>query len=178
MIKALFYISTSFLLAVACSMPAPSSKVKTKFHTTVPSQLYFKNIRSAYYKSITDHNTRIDYYTLQKWNMNSLTASIVPTIADNWMEEEAYIRLAWKGMSAPTYKIKMKESNEFSINPNDSLSYEATYDLALSIQAQLLANEPIMVNDSIQIFTNPQERNYFLTTMQDYLRLIENKVPR
>jgi hypothetical protein len=178
MIKILFYISISFLLAMACSMPTPSSKIKTKFHTTVPSQLYFKNVRSAYYKSITDHATKIDYYTLQKWNMNSPTASIIPIIADNWMEEEAYIKLAWKGMNAPTYKIKMKEGSEFSVNANDSLSYEATYNLVLSIRAQLLANELVMINDSIQIFTNLQERNYFLTTMQDYLRLIENQVER
>lgn len=163
------------LLLFLLSCETSPKKPKNIFHVIAPNQLYFKNVRSIYYKTETDKATKIDYYTLNKWNEKSLKPALVPVIADNWIEEEAYLQLNFKNITADSYNVNIEKWENINLPTQAKMSNQQAYELALAIKNQLLANELVVVNDSIILFEDRNERSYFLTTLQDYLRLIEKK---
>lgn len=170
-----FVKPTLFLLLFLLACETPEKKPKNIFYVSAPNQLYFKNIRSVYYKTETDKATKIDYYTLNKWNEKALKPALVPVIADNWIEEEAYLQLNFKNITADSCKVNIEKWKNINLPTQAKIANQEAYELALAIKNRLLANELVVVNDSIILFEDRNERSYFLTTLQDYLRLIERK---
>jgi len=68
-----------------------SSQDKAYFHTTPPSRIYFKNIRSYHYQSRTFPVSRADVFQLQKMVQKAAPEELLPSIIDHWLEDEAYI---------------------------------------------------------------------------------------
>lgn len=160
-------------------VPPPSNPVKVdkRFQTTAPSLLYFKNIRSSYYTNTQDASTRIDYYQLRKWGNGNKYPIIYPIIVNDWMNDAAYIQL-----KPNNFLIFSKDSFQISIDAQkrkyllNTESLEISTDLAIEIREALQKGKEISINlqnESIPLFENKLDKSNFVTSLNDYLRLVE-----
>lgn len=83
----------ALLILVACEQKMERRATgERQLRTTVPSQLYFKNLRSADYTVIAEQHPRLDVYRLKAFPDSSVQPLIVPLIVVNWLDDEAYLR--------------------------------------------------------------------------------------
>ncbi len=164
--------------------PAPSvvALPRTQFRTTPPSRLYFKNMRSYYYEQRTEAAGNIDYYILKKFQKSESPPLLTPVIADNWLQDEAYIRLekAASMMDHDTLRLRF-EYNEMADTLNSILvNEESDYILAKKVFERLKKGHKIKVysfdKNWIPLFKNQAEQLNFLTVIKDYYFLTESKV--
>ena len=90
------FLSFLCILLTACSGPGSrqnNTSSGPQYQTTAPSLLYFKNIRSINYEQSEQPGTRIELYRLRQFSQPAKEPLLVPTIANNWLEDEAFIFL-------------------------------------------------------------------------------------
>lgn len=176
-----------FLLIIsACGQPSADAAKQPNpfFSTTPPSRLYFKNMRSYYYQQRTMPQTRTDLYTLKTLPTQADYPMLIPIIADNWMQDEAYLLLERNNHSAwPADTVRFRWQDPQSgqhgfINWSEN-TMRAQYDLAEAIAQQLALGHKfsIIQADStvIPVFEEKEYIANFLKIKTDYEGLIELK---
>lgn len=148
-----------------------------RFHTTQPSALYFKNMRSTQYKMKEQPKSRIELYQHKKLAENT---PVLPVIAHNWLQDEAYLFLQPNPNAA-----ELAQPLQFT---TDTTAAEETiklapptpaqqYETALRLYKGLKAEKGWFIrqqNGNFQpLYREGNERAAFLTTVRDYLKLTE-----
>lgn len=122
-----------------------------------------------------DAKTRIEYYQLKNLELSKTRPHLVPTIANDWMNDAAYISL--KPINVSNGSIL--QIGEAKLELSDSLALATQTAVALRIKETLEKRQDVdLVNPSKDIttlFTSEKERANFLVVIQDYLRLTENE---
>lgn len=176
-----FWILFCLLFFSACGEGPPSElpSVDKRFRTTPPSRIYFKNIRSTAYEWNQDPKTRTDFYLLRKIAGTSPRPALYPVIADIWMEDQAHLLLKsgrQDALSTPVI-VHWQSATESGTYRLDSLTTEQQYQFGLDLYKAIRGAKVLEISfpgkDRIPLFANPNERSYFMTSMQDYLRLTE-----
>lgn len=177
----IFWLSFFFLFFSACGEGPPETMpvVEKKFRTTPPSRIYFKNIRSTAYEWEQDRDTRTDYYLLRKIANQSPKPQLYPVIADIWMEDQAQVILRSGENISPeipavVYWQSRQDSGSYHL---DTLNAGNMYRVGLGIYESLRKSHALEVSFAdgarAPLFRDAAERNHFLISMQDYLRLTE-----
>ncbi len=171
-------------LVCACNRPPEKAVQKTDplFSTTQPSRLYFKNMRSFYYQQSTKPGTKIDVYVLKKNLQSTKRPKLVPIIADNWMEDEAYILLErsphpYLNTDTLTVRWESEKTGESGVYQMAQPSVLAQYELANFMYIHLNSGHKLSFftpdKEWEPLFTDPMEAQNFLTTIKDYNTLTE-----
>ena len=179
--KNLLIFITLIGLIVSCSSEKSPNKQGSEFHTTPPSLLYFKNIRSTSYTQTEQANTRVELFQLKKLDLNTNRPIIYPVIANNWLAEEAYLLIKTNdyvnGFKEIT--IEWEESNESQSLSMGTPNFKNQYQFGLTIYELLNKGVDIRTRDElgnlVNLFDNYGDKSAFQTTMNDYLKLIEMK---
>lgn len=176
------YSTLSVLLIFLSScVPPPSNPIKVdkRFQTTAPSLLFFKNIRSNSYTTTQDANTRIDYYELRKWKNGNKSPVIYPIIVNDWLNDAAYIQLKsnnFSNLSKDSFQISIDaQKRKYLLNTK---SLETSTDLAIEIGDALQKGKKISLyieNKAVLLFENKLDKSNFVTSLNDYLRLVERR---
>ena len=156
------------------------SKENKTFRTTPPSHLYFKNIRSLSYEQNTQPGTRVDLYKLRRFSDTEDRPILYPVIADNWMQDEAYllirpndfeqgfsdtIRVFWKhSQDSGRYELKLANW------PNQLRFAEQLYQ---GMQKDQQLTVETAAGERVPIFERKEDRLHFTTTMRDFYKLTE-----
>lgn len=168
----------------ACNHPPESAdnKANPLFSTTQPSRLYFKNMRSYYYQQSTKPGTKIDVYVLKKILQSTEKPMLIPVIADNWMEDEAYILLErsthpYLSTDTLTVRWESEKTGESGIYTMVQPSIQSQYELAKFMYESLNSGHKLSFltpnKEWKALFSNAQEAQNFSITIRDYNTLTE-----
>lgn len=140
--------------------------------------LYFKNMRSAYYEQTELPGARTELYRLRKFSQLKQQNIIIPVIANNWLEDEAYLLLEATGPAfAVPLTIRWRTGPDEGIYRVQPDSADKQYELAMRLFESLQAGHRLsaMSTDStwIPALEGTDARSYYSTTVRDYLRLTE-----
>jgi hypothetical protein len=173
-----------FLTAVACSPDETERQQGTgdrRFRTTPPSLLYFKNMRSTQYRVEEQAKSRIELYRLNKFEEVEQRPVLYPVIANNWLEDEAYLFLrpnAWVAAFHDPLTLSQDSSwsaQNIQLQPPTPVEQ---YELSMQLYESLKRGESwyVAAADSTfaPLFAEGDERALFLTTVRDYLKLTDN----
>lgn len=153
--------------------------VDKRLATTPPSRIFFKNIRSTAYQWQQDPDSRTDFYLLRKIAKSTPPPLVYPVIADIWMQDQAHVLLRTgedRSLPVPTtvYWQQEKKNGFFQL---DGLTPISQYDFALSLYGALLKGYQLEIQfpgeEKQALFRDQNERQYYMLSMQDYLRLTE-----
>ncbi|MDX1666438.1 MAG: hypothetical protein R3350_04390 [Saprospiraceae bacterium] len=172
------------LLSVSCQPGDRSSKATGDqiFRTTPPSHLYFKNLRATAYKIEREPITGVDNYRHRRLPDSLDRPLLYPLIVNNWMEDEAYLKLRRipypEGYSVPLQIHWMQESKSGTIEMKDT-SLRGQRETAISISEKLRSGAQMEILDAEGerrgAFTRSAYRQLFVTIVDDYLRLTDQK---
>ncbi|MEN0002635.1 MAG: hypothetical protein AAF798_00780 [Bacteroidota bacterium] len=179
----LLLLFTSLLFLGSCSnTSAPQKAVDQAFKTTPPSRIYFKNIRSASYSTLDNEREGMDLYRLRKYEQPAKAFRIVPTIADYWLNDQAYILFQFENpdtlaLTTPLeiqWESSGQENGSVQLTPMNQKGQHAfaknLYELLQQKHQLFLALED---NKRVKIFDNHQELSYIMTVLRDYFKLTE-----
>lgn len=137
-------------------------------------------MRSSFYEQTEQPGTRIELYRLRKFNRLKPAPVLVPVIANNWLEDEAYLLLEQGGANnrlASPITIKWLSEGDTGVYRLERPTAEGQYKLALELNESIQAGHQLqaLAPDSTwaPIFEGSDIRSYFTTTARDYLRLTE-----
>ena len=157
-------------------------KSKGLFHTTDPSRLYFKNIRSASYQLTEQPGTRVEFYQLRQFDPSPGRPVLIPVIANNWMQDEAYLLIRtneYVGGFADTLRIFWTASDSSGSFDLTAAGFPQQYAFARRLSAALRAGHELRIltagADTVPVFSNYGDRSHFQTTLRDFEKLIERK---
>lgn len=178
-VRLFFFCMVLFLLKCSPTSP-PKDLEKDQFSTTAPSKLYFNNIRSTNYAQTTQAGTKVDLYQLRKIELSDQRPIVYPVIADNWLEEKAYILVRTNkfttGFRDPlTFIWNTKEGEQ-----SDSLgtpNFKEQYRIAMLLNELLEKKLDISTVDAngeiIPLFQEFSDKSNFMIVIRDYLKLTE-----
>ena len=138
-------------------------------------------MRSSYYQSRQQANTQVDLYQLRKIQSDTSTPLLFPIIADNWLQDEAYLLLQTneykEDFQSPLTVYWSNDTAEGSIQMKDPPNFEHQYAFALELEKVLKNKSALKVVDGrgeqIPVFESYDEKSWFLTTLRDFKKLIE-----
>ncbi len=168
-------------MIMACT-PAPQMKPdgKRPYFTSIPSRLYFQNVRSAYYYRERQAGTALDIYTLRKAPRDLREPHFRAAIIDNWMEDEAYLFVrpnAYPAGFGDILSIRIMGRTETDTLRMPVPDKEAQMAFAGAIYQSLLEGAEIEVltgkHDWKPILRDADERSSFLITVRDYYKLTD-----
>lgn len=148
------------------------------FKTTPPAHLYFKNMRSSYYDQIAAPTDTLDLYLLRRYPRPANRPVLKAVIADNWMRDEAYIKLAlqWPAdTDRDTFRLQWKTKNESGFIHLKDNSWESQLDGVREIESALRSHFQFYWTSTegqiYELFQGEAERQAFLTTVKDFQKL-------
>ena len=169
------------LLLLSChgGSGPPPGETDPRFRTTPPSRLYFLNMRSSAYTQLREPGSGLDLYRLRQWSAIKPQPPLIPLIADNWLQDEAYLRLWLDKAVFPDDTVRVAWAS-----PSDTGQYVSTgrspaaqLALARQLANALRAGHRLNVvgrgEGSQALLDSPTESKLFLQTLSDYLSLIE-----
>ncbi len=178
-----------FLLAILFSWSCanspsigPSEEVEF-FHITAPSHLYFKNIRSSFYLQTVADNRGIDAYRLRKIKLENQTPAVFAEIIINWLNDQAFLSIRANGIeSAPQDTLQIYWTDGIKkgvLKMQPKPSYMDQYTFALSLKEKMDNNYKLSLKNGSDehhpVFKNHMERVWFMTTLRDFQKLIEEE---
>ncbi len=181
----IFSLSVFLIVMIHACQPAPSeqgikSAGQSRFSTTPPSHLYFKNIRSTFYELTTQPGTRIDLYRYRRFSQTTDRPILYPLIVDNWMEDEAYLAIRpndYEGGFSDTLQVFWSASDSSGVYRLESARWEDQYRLAMQLDESLKQRHKLEIRTSegriVPIFETRGDRDHFQTTIRDFQRLTE-----
>lgn len=182
--KTSWAVAGFFLICMACSPDSNEHQKGTgdrRFRTTPPSLLYFKNMRSTQYTVDEQPKSRIELYRLSKFETTSRYPVLYPVIANNWLEDEAYLFLQpneWKAGFLSPLTLSQDTAWSSAALQLQPPTPQRQYELSLLLYESLKQGEVwyAAAADSTfaPLFADGDERAYFLTTVRDYLKLTDN----
>jgi hypothetical protein len=159
---------------------APLSAERTIFYAPAPSQLYFKNVRSAYYYFEKGPAKKMDIYRLRKWELTRKRPQLYPRIVHNWLSDEAYLLLEpndFPGGFADGFQVRWKGGEGEGILAMGLRTKENQLAFAENLYRHLLAGDVLHIADREgqwhPFLEERSDQSAYLITMKDYLRLIE-----
>lgn len=167
------------VLAACDFSPPPDNRADTRFHTTDPSHLYFRNLRASAYRTRTLPG-RMEEYRYGEFPDSSSQPILLPVIVDNWLADEAYIYLR----PLPGSDLDPSRPLTLYFDDGDSLrlagdSPEAHLDFAKAWFQRLQQNESgkIVTNDGKRTPVNAtlQTDKWAKQILSDYLTLTEQQ---
>ncbi len=172
------------VICAACGGTAerqPTGTGERRYRTTPPSLLYFKNMRSANYTVAEQPESRIELYHLNKYSFNPGEPTLYPVIANNWLEDEAYLFLktnSWRQGFHDPLTVSQDTAWSGSLFTLQPPTPGQQYELALTLYESLKEGEAwyVAAADSTfaPLFSDADERVYYLTTVRDYLKLTDS----
>ena len=142
--------------------------------------LYFKNIRSTYYEQSEQPGARIELYRLRQFSQPAKEHVLIPVIANNWLEDEAFIFLEPVDFGQPWAQpltVRWQGEKDSGLYRLQPANVDKQYELALQLYESLLAGHQLnaLAADSTwaPLMESKNTRGYYLTTIRDYLRLTE-----
>jgi hypothetical protein len=152
---------------------------KAYFHTTPPSRIYFKNIRSYHYQSRTFPESRADVFQLQKMVQKADPKELIPSIIDHWLEEEAYLLLLPHPplLEDRPWDIRWESEQGRGKVALKGLSPEEHRSAVLAILEGWDQGRKYFLNregKEIPLWQEEEMKNYFRQVYADFLRLTES----
>lgn len=135
-------------------------------------------MRSYYYEQSTDDETQIDYYTLKKFR--EAPPLIMPIIADNWLQDEAYILLKREARLPQHDTLLLQIESEASKDTLQWTEFDYFQDdrLAKRLYQALKRSHKISISTkkgvNYQLFENQSDEANFLRVINDYYHLTED----
>lgn len=158
----------------------PEGEAWTIFHTTPPSQLFFKNVRSVYYYHERRHGKEADLYRLRKWAMTRKRPILYPVIVNDWMKDEAYLFLEpndFEGGFSDDFRIALAGDTTGQQWALELRTVENQLAYAEVLLEQLKKEQELVILDAKgtwrPFMSESKDRLHFMITMTDYLRLTE-----
>jgi hypothetical protein len=138
-------------------------------------------MRSTQYTVDEQPRSRIELYRLSKFEPVTKRPAIYPVIANNWLEDEAYLFLqtnVWEAGFLSPLTISQDTSWSLEVLQLQPPTPVQQYELGLRLYESLKRGEVwyAAAADSTfaPLFEDGDERSYFLTTVRDYLKLTDN----
>lgn len=149
-----------------------------EFHTTPPSRIYFKNIRSYHYQAGQVEESSADFFQLGKWAQQLNSNAIIPTIIDHWIEDEAYLFLlpSPASLQDQDWEIQVKEETGYKTLLQYSKSPEDHWKAFQEIMDGLEEGKAFYIlqdGERTALWTDSEVRSYFNIVQTDFLRLTE-----
>lgn len=178
-------LSILFLLVAACSptgSPTEAPAVDRRFRTSVPSQLYFKNIRSTSYQLEEDERTQTNHYTLRNVPDTARTPFLVATIIENWLHDQAYLSLSWRALphevDLPITFVQLSAAGEVdTLMQWHDQRWGSQYEIAGLVHEKLQLSQQITIqgiNGQITpVFKDGDAQRAFQITYVDFLNLTD-----
>jgi hypothetical protein len=158
----------------------PTGTSETRFRTTDPSRLYFKNIRSTSYAELASPQEGVEVFRLRRMEPAEDRPMLMPKILNNWMEDEAYVFLetnAYPSGFARPLSVKwktMQDSGQLVLSKPTPADQRAMAD---SLYLLLGEKADFWIKDGedqwISLWGDNTDRTSFATTLRDYYRLVE-----
>ncbi len=152
----------------------------SRFRTTAPSHLYFKNIRSIHYEMTTEPDTRIDLYKFRRFSETDRRPILYPVIVDNWMQDEAYLLIRpndYRGGIPDMLQVEWQNTRDSGRYLLQSADWTDQHRFAQQLYQSLQEKHQLLLLDKegnfVPLFDDKQDQISFLTTMRDYYRLTE-----
>lgn len=169
------------LLLTSCQQNHPydyNYEPRAMFRTTPPAHLYFKNMRSTYYEQISLPADTLDLYLLRRYPASSSRPILTAAIADNWMRDEAYLKLSlqWPTASSrDTFRIQWKTKDKAGFIHLRENSWVSQLNSAREIESALRSHYRLYWTSNEgqihELFREEAERQAFLTTVKDFQKL-------
>ena len=170
----------SICLCMACN-PDKNTKIDKSmvaFKTTDSSQLYFKNVRQAYYDKEVMEAAKLEVYWLEKRNTSDEEPIINLSIVNNWRFDEAYILLEpnaiitssdinirWVGEGGNEGAVTYSRGNKSEIVKFADVIYD---------QIQQKSQFEIQIGENwVPFIASSEDREAFRITMFDYYSLVQ-----
>jgi hypothetical protein len=147
-----------------------------RFHTTQPSLLYFKNMRSTQYVMEEQAQSRIELYRHKKFGEEESLPPVFPVIANHWLQDEAYLFLQTQpGLFTPlTLATDSTGSEPLSLeSPKPAQQYELAMQLYDGLKDQKQWYVKQQDGQFTPLYQEGEEKTAFLLTLRDYLKLTE-----
>lgn len=99
-LRYLMFAAVITMLSSGCepNQDSAESTVDKTYKTTQPSLLFFKNMRSSYYRSSEENESRITVYHLNRWQNITRTDQVWEVaIASDWLNDRAFLLPEWEG---------------------------------------------------------------------------------
>jgi len=173
-------ITLAFIvLSTSCEsrQNASESPADAAYKTSQPSLLFFKNMRSSYYRATEASDSRITTYRLNRWRGLASTDQVLEVaIASDWMNDRAFLVPEWKDEQPNrlTYTDKEGVTQKISL---PKPAPPAQTDWILDLASLLEEGGKIMAyyagGRSTQVLSDAATKGCFQTVVKDYLRLTE-----
>lgn len=152
-----------------------------QLRTTAPSQLYFKNLRTADYSLIEEQTPRLDIYRLKNFPDSSEYPLIVPLIVINWLEDEAYLRFTTvpypNGYAHPlqiTFLDRNGNLDTLQLGSDDPLRQrQNAARLRDILQRRAYRTIVTKSGNEVPVFAREYGVNWLETTLNDYFSLTD-----
>jgi hypothetical protein len=138
-------------------------------------------MRSVYYETQEQPQTRIELYRLRRIGSNSPQRPLlIPVIANNWLADEAYLFIQpnafEKGFAEPI-TVFWEDDGTTGTHSLQTMDINHQYEFALELYERLAkgyALQTLCADSSLTpIFDQQKDRVDFMTVVKDYLRLTE-----
>ncbi len=144
------------------------------FATTESAELYFKNVRSFYYKNSSEAEGILEVYRLESIFKDSLT-SLPFALYNNWRMNEAFIRLDTAFLKTESFVAVLADSSRVRTDTIHfpEMSNESQYVFARDIYKALDGNEKLgLVTEKDVIWLSESMTLSIKRTLTDYFRLL------
>jgi hypothetical protein len=144
------------------------------FATTESAELYFKNVRSFYYKNSSEAEGILEVYRLESIFKDSLP-SLPFALYNNWRVNETFIRLDTALLNTGAFVAVVADSSRVKTDTIHfpEMSNESQYVFARDIYKALDGNEKLgLVMENEVIWLSETMNVSIKRTLTDYFRLL------
>lgn len=167
------------LFLLACESRPPSTKVgAAELRTSEPSRLYFNNLRQNDYNQ-SESADRTHLLRLRNFPDSSLVPLVVPIIAHNWLEDEAYLSfqpVPYPGTYSDSLVIIFADSDTFQLKGATPMErFRAGEKLLNHLQNDSNWKIVTKAGSSVPLFEQGYGQDWTRTVLMDYFKLVDNK---
>lgn len=167
-----FCIGLFGLALLFAPSPQPVDWQLVSFTTKTPDLLYFKNVRSYYYRLTEDDKSGFHLYRNKGFAFPEFEEPLRLMLVQNWRSDEAFIffelneaypngQLAWDGLQKP---LALTHQNT-----------EQQFEIAAQLYNALLMDVPIFLDQNgakTPLFDTHRYRRAVIVTLEDYFKLV------
>ncbi|MGB6034966.1 MAG: hypothetical protein WBG42_01775 [Cryomorphaceae bacterium] len=169
--------AAAMLVIVVLTLPdeRPDKIDSPGFETTESAELYFKNVRSFYYRNNPEAEGILDVYRLER--IFSDTAPSLPfAMYNNWRLNETFIRLDTAFLNAHRFSAVIADSSGIKADTIafPQMTNESQYIFARDIYKALRDKERLGLTDGVDVIWLSESMNLSIKrTLTDYFRLLD-----
>ena len=173
-----WFIIMLVLMALGAPEKTELNKTGVSFQTGESAEMYFKNMRSFFYKIHEDKKSGFTIYRIKSRNVDSTSASLSYALVNNWRHDETYI------LTEPNPALHSLDDIQLQIEFEDGSQYLDSFYLADSYRHYLIAEQVfkaiqqdsshfqlIYNQQKVEIWSDENERKSIRRTLKDYFKL-------